>query len=169
MQCVSLCVLCNLTALHIKSLHKTALTGHPRHSLSRCQASPSLHLLSPSLEAAHQKRGEAGAEDLSLQWEVPLQAPVTAMPPPDTLRKNKKEMHTCSGQSKLFMVFKTALKSKENYMKLVITHFLQPLGQTVNVFSTCLQTGYLGVVDWVLALSWQRRSIRLGGCQERDQ
>lgn len=87
--------------------NKPGLTGHPHHSLSHCQASPSL-LLSPSLEVAHQRRGEAGKGDLSLQWEVPLQALVTALPPPDTLRKNKRR-DTCSRQSKQYMYFITVL------------------------------------------------------------
>lgn len=65
------------------------LTGRPRRSPSRC-LSPRL-LLSPSLEAAHQRRGPAGTGDLSLQWEVLLRAPVTALPPLDILRKNNKD------------------------------------------------------------------------------
>lgn len=95
-QCVSLCV--HVTSqLYMYNHHfkkkkkkkKKALTGHPRRSLSHCQAAPSLLLLSPSLEVAHQKRGEAGTGDLSLQLEVPLQAPVTVLPPPDTLKNNR--------------------------------------------------------------------------------
>lgn len=39
----------------------------------------------------------------------------------------------------------------------------------IRVFITCLQTGCLGVADWVRALSRLRRSIWLGGCQKRDQ
>lgn len=66
----------------------TALTGHLHHSRFRCQVFPSPHLPSPSLEEAHQTKGEAWMGDFSLQWEVPLQAPVTALPPPDNLKKH---------------------------------------------------------------------------------
>lgn len=90
------CAFVSFTQNHYEKRRKqSALTGRPHHSLSHCQASPSLHLLFPSLEAAHRWMGEAGMGDLFLQWEVPLQAPVTALPPPDTLRKNNKEMGVC--------------------------------------------------------------------------
>lgn len=88
--CVFMCSF-NSTYHHVGK-EKTALTGHPRHSLFHCQAAPSLLLLSPSLEGAHQRRVEAGTGDLSLQREVPLQAPVTALPPPDTLKNNKETL-----------------------------------------------------------------------------
>lgn len=62
---------------------------------------------------------------------------------------------------------KTAIKSKENYIKLVV--FSTVICSGVHISSTCLQTGCLGVADWVGTLSELRRSIWLGGCQERDQ
>lgn len=102
---LSLCVLLawqihpqNPNTVKIKKERKnSALTGHPHHSQFHCQASPSLYLLSLFLEAAHLRQGEALMGDLSLQWEVPLQAPVAALPPPDTLRKNSKDMNIIQG------------------------------------------------------------------------
>lgn len=46
---------------------------------------------------------------------------------------------------------KTAIKSKENYIKLVV--FSTVICSGVHVSSTCLQTGCLGVADWVGTLS----------------
>lgn len=81
--------MCEAYFLYVHSPHSlTALTGHPRRSLSHCQVSPSLLLLSPSLMVYLQMRGEAGSGDPSLQQEVPVQVPVTVLPPLDIL-KNK--------------------------------------------------------------------------------
>lgn len=69
-----------------------SLTGHPHHSLSHCQVSPSLRRLSPFLQVVPQMWGEAGRGELSLQQEAPLQVPAMVLRPPDSLKNNNKRL-----------------------------------------------------------------------------